>query len=205
METKAIIFDMGGVLVDLNLGRCIEEFKKIGFDDVGQYLNRYHQLGLFGMLEGGELDEEGFYRELAPHCRPGTTDEEMKYAFVSALDGMDPRKPDLLGRLSKKYKLYVLSNNNPLTVGDFHRMLAEAGHPMEELFEDTFYSFQLKLQKPSPEIFQYVLEHIDFEPEEMLFVDDSITNLEAAQKFGIRTALMVQGSDLEELINANIL
>ena len=196
---------MGGVLVDLNLERCIEEFKKIGFEDVGQYLNRYRQLGLFGMLEGGELDEEGFYRELASHCRPGITNEEMKYAFLCALDGMDSRIPDSLRRLSKKYKLYILSNNNPLTVGDFHRMLDEAGHPAEELFEDTFYSFQLKLQKPSPEIFQYVLEHIDFEPGEMLCVDDSVTNLEVAQKFGIRTALMTRGSDLEELINDNIL
>lgn len=205
MKTKAIIFDMGGVLVDLDIERCVKEFEKLGFSDIGQYLNRYHQQGIFGQLEGGELDEEGFYRELAPHCRPGTTNEEMRYAFISALDGMDPRKPELLGRLSKKYKLYVLSNNNPLTVGDFHNMLAEAGYPYEELFSDTFYSFQLKLQKPSPEIFQYVLDHIDFKPEEILFVDDSITNLEAAGKFGIRTALMVQGSDLEALINDNVL
>lgn len=190
---------MGGVLVSLDLERCLRNFEKIGFSDVRRYVNKYHQLGIFGSLEGGQLDEEDFYRELAQHCRSGVTKAEMRAAYVSILNEIDPDLPEFLFRLKKDYRLYVLSNNNPMCAEVFHHQLSRAGHPVEELFDRLFYSYQLKLQKPFPEIFRYVLEHIDAEPGEILFIDDSIQNLETARQFGIKTARMSPEDNLEEL------
>ena len=190
---------MGGVLVSLNLERCLRNFEKIGFSDVRRYVNKYHQHGIFGSLEGGQLDEEDFYRELAQHCRSGVTKAEMRAAYVSILNEIDPDLPEFLFRLIKDYRLYVLSNINPMCAEVFHHQLSRAGHPVEELFDRLFYSYRLKLQKPFPEIFRYVLEHIDAEPGEILFIDDSIQNLETARQFGIKTARMSPEDNLEEL------
>lgn len=190
---------MGGVLVSLNLERCLRNFEKIGFSDVRRYVNKYHQLGIFGSLEGGQLDEEDFYRELAQHCRSGVTKAEMRAAYVSILNEIDPDLPEFLFRLKKDYRLYVLSNNNPMCAEVFHHQLSRTGHPVEELFDRLFYSYRLKLQKPFPEIFRYVLDHIDAEPGEILFIDDSIQNLETARQFGIKTARMSPEDNLEEL------
>lgn len=202
--TKAIVFDLGGVLVNLDLDRCHKAFVDLGFTDVADYLNAYHQLGIFGNLEEGILSEEEFFQELAKHCRPGVSRAEMRAAHLSILDGVEPCVFGMLNRLSKSYKLYLLSNNNPITINDLSEKFAANGVPMEEVFTELFCSYRIHLQKPSKEAFTYALDHIDAAPAEILYIDDSITNIDAASAFGIDAALYTTGENLEEFVNKHI-
>lgn len=202
--TKAIIFDMGGVLVDLDIPGGHRAYKEMGFQDVEEYLNSYHQMGVFGDFEEGRLDEDEFFSELAKHCRPDVSREQIRSAYIAILGGIPQYKIELLNRLSKEYKVYMLSNNNPFAIGYLDAQFGKYNYKVDEIFTELFCSFRLKMQKPAREIYKYALDHIDAEPEEILFIDDSVKNVDAAKQLGIRAVLYRKGENLDELVTNNI-
>ena len=183
---KAIIFDMGGVLVDLDKLRCVKNFKeRAGLDRIEEILDCYHQRGFFHDLEGGRLTLEEFYAEALKLCRPGATAEDIKECFCSLLVRVPKYKADLLNELKENYDLYILSNNNPITTGFAEGLFEAAGAPYS-VFKELFISSEMKLQKPSEEIFNKVIRRVGCAPEEILFIDDSRINADAASALGIR-------------------
>ena len=196
---KAVVFDMGGVMLLLDSQRSIEAFKqKAGFNDIEEYLNVFHQRGFIGDLEAGRITADEFVDECLRHSRPGTTRETVLSCFEAFLAGLNG---DLLGfirEIAPDYDLYILSNNNPLSLTRFSEMMEEAGMPIDKYFKKGFFSFQLHQLKPYPEIYRTTIEGIDLPPEEILFIDDSPTNVEAAQKAGIRTILYRPGMDIRQ-------
>ena len=194
---KAVVFDMGGVIVRLNMDRCIDSFKKLaGFEDIEDYLDRFHQKGFISDLEEGKTQPEDFYRECLKHSRPGTTVETAHFCFCSLLDGLEKDTLDLIRSLLGRYDLYVLSNNNPISRGYFRDMMELEGLDTDEVFKKEFYSYELKLLKPSREIYERVIEGVGAKPEEILFIDDARDNIEAAAALGIRTLWLKPGMDI---------
>lgn len=194
---KAIVFDMGGVLLNLDIERCISKFKtEAGFVDIEDFLDRYHQKGFIGELEEGKIGEEEFYAECLRHCAPGTTMSTVLNCFVGLLAGLNDELIDFVRTVRGKYDLYLLTNNNPIAKREFDTLMAEAGLPTDELFRKQFYSFEMHLQKPCREIFLKVLESIGSKPEEILFIDDGQNNIDAAAELGIRTVRYVPGINL---------
>lgn len=195
---KALVFDMGGVILNLDGERCIKAFKeRIGFNDIEDYLDLYHQKGYFSDLEEGRIGPEEFFAESRRHSRPGTTDEEIRFCFDELLVDISPSAVELLRSCRGKYRLFVLSNNNPISRARFSRLLEEAGIPMEETFERTFFSYEMHLLKPGQEIYQKVVDEIGVRPDEILFIDDAAANIEGAESVGIRTLLHVPDADLK--------
>lgn len=185
---KAIVFDMGGVLVDLDMQACIRAFKeRAGFSDIEDILDCCHQKGIIASLEGGDFTEEEFIEAALGHCRPGTTAEDVRECFCALLPGLPQYKADLLNELKRDYDLYILSNNNPITVRHSGRLFAAAGAPYESTFKHLFISCDLKLLKPGAAIFRHVIDSIGCRPEEILFIDDSHLNVDAAAALGIRS------------------
>ena len=206
---KAIVFDMGGVIVRLNMDRCIRNFKELaGFEDIEDYLDRFHQKGFISDLEEGKTQPEDFYRECLKHSRPGTTVETAHYCFCSLLDGLEADSLELIRSLWGRYDLYVLSNNNPISRGYFREMMKKEGLDTEEVFTKEFYSYELKMLKPSREIYERVIEGVGRKPEEILFIDDARDNIEAASALGITTLWLRQGMDIaaevEKVLEKNI-
>ena len=194
---KAVVFDMGGIIVRLDMGRCIANFKEIaGFEDIEDYLDKFHQKGFISDLEEGKTQPEDFYRECLKHSRPGTTMETAHYCFCSLLDGLEKDTLDLIRSLRGRYDLYVLSNNNPISRGYFRDMMKLEGMDTDEVFKKEFYSYELKLLKPSREIYERVIEGVGRKPEEILFIDDARDNIEAAAALGIRTLWLKPGMDI---------
>ena len=185
---KAIVFDMGGVIVRLDMDRCIRNFKELaGFEDIEEYLDRFHQKGFISDLEEGKTQPEDFYRECLEHSRPGTSVETAQYCFCSLLDGLEEDSLNLIRSLRGRYDLYVLSNNNPISRAYFREMMKKEGLDTEEVFTKEFYSYELKMLKPSREIYECVIEGVGRKPEEILFIDDARDNIEAASALGITT------------------
>ena len=194
---KAIVFDMGGVIVRLDMDRCIRNFKELaGFEDIEEYLDRFHQKGFISDLEEGKTQPEDFYRECLEHSRPGTSVETAQYCFCSLLDGLEEDSLNLIRSLRGRYDLYVLSNNNPISRGYFREMMKKEGLDTEEVFTKEFYSYELKMLKPSREIYECVIEGVGRKPEEILFIDDARDNIEAASALGITTLWLRPGMDI---------
>lgn len=194
---KAVIFDMGGVIVNLDLERCIRSFKeKAGCADIEQYLDAFHQKGFIGEMEKGLLSEEEFYHKCRQHCRPDTPNEIIAECFSDLITGLNEETVSIIRELSRRgYSLYVLSNNNPISARVFSSMKDPAtGRPMPEYFQKFFFSFEMRMLKPMPGFFMKVIKEIGCRPEEALFIDDSEKNTAVAEKLGIRSILYKSGT-----------
>jgi putative hydrolase of the HAD superfamily len=194
---KAVVFDMGGVIVKLDMDTCISNFKELaGFESIEDYLDRFHQKGFISDLEEGKTTPEEFYRECLKHSRPGTTTETVRYCFCSLLDGVEEDSLELIRSLRGRYDLYVLSNNNPISRAYFCEMLKARGLDPEEVFKHQFYSYEMHMLKPAREMFESVIAQTGVKPEEILFIDDAADNVEAAAAAGIRTLWLRPGMDI---------
>lgn len=185
---KNILIDFGGVLIDLDKMACVKSFEKLGLRDLDTVLNNTHQEGLFGQIEQGEIAEDEFHHNLRAFLKPGVTDQEIDEAWNRFLLTIPEYKLDLLLRLKKDYHVCLLSNTNKIH-WDFtlKNIWSYKGHTIQDYFEQTFLSFEMKCAKPEPKIYEEVLKATGFKPEETLFIDDSALNLEVAATFGIQT------------------
>ena len=199
---KALIFDMGGVLVDLDIEDCKNAFKAyLGYDRIDQIIDPCHQKGIYGDLEEGKLAAEEFRQIVLSESRPGSLAEDVDRAMWHILVGIEPSKISLLKRLAKEHDMYMLSNNNAICLPRSRQLFAEAGAPLEELFRKCYFSFEMKALKPSEAFYKAVMEDIGGDPERMLFIDDSQKNVEGAIKAGLPAVYYEPGTDLEALLD----
>lgn len=192
---------MGGVIVDLDIDGCKAAFKRLlGFERIDEIIDPCHQKGIFGNLEEGILSSEDFrsivLAESYPECGP----EDVDKAMWHILKGIEPYKAELLHRLSESYDLYMLSNNNGITMVRAYEMFADAGIPIDEMFKKSFLSYQMKALKPSEAFYQRVLEQIGLPSDDVLFIDDSQRNVDGANSAGLPAVHYVPGSDLSALL-----
>ena len=203
-QIRAIIFDMGGVLIDLNLDTVTRSFSEtLGYAHTEGMLDPSHGKGLYMQIEEGKLTAEEFRQAVKADSRPGVTDEMVDQAMWSFLEGIMPGKPELLESLATRYDLYLLSNNNPISWVRCCEIFEEAGIPVPHLFKKSFLSYQMKKLKPCREIFEEVIAAIpQYEPAEMLVIDDSEANTRMAAESGMKVLHYPQGSDLAAAIAA---
>ena len=194
---RAIVFDLGGVLVDLDQDRCIRAFREIlGFDRIVELLDPYHQKGVYGELEEGLISADAFRAAILKESRPGCVPGDVDRCMAAFLPGMDPAKVKVLERLSERYPLYCLTNNNDISMARSHAIYEENGLDWRKVFRKEFISSRMKMMKPSREIFDAAASEIGFPPEEILFVDDSQVNVEGARKAGWQAVHYQPGTDL---------
>lgn len=193
---------MGGVLVDLDIEDCKKAFKEeLGYYSIDEIIDACHQKGIYGDLEEGMLEADEFRRIVLSESRPGALPEDVDRAMWHILVGIEPYKADMLKRLSESYDLYLLSNNNPICLPCSAGMFEKAGIPLEKIFRKCYYSFEMKALKPSPAFYKAVVEDIDLPSEDMLFIDDSMRNVEGAVEAGLPAVFYEPGSDLEALLS----
>ena len=204
-KIKAIIVDMGGVLVDLDIEDCKRAFKEyLGYEKIDELIDPCHQKGIYGDLEEGKLSGDEFRKLVLAESRPGSVAEDVDRAMWHILTGIEPYKAQLLKRLSESYDLYLLSNNNEVCLPRSRAMFAEAGTPMETLFKKCFYSFEMKALKPSEAFYKAVVAEIGLPAEQMFFIDDSQKNVDGAIAAGLPAVYYQPGTDLEALIEKTL-
>ncbi len=184
---KNLIFDWGGVILTLDKELCIKNFADVvGVPDFNEYLTPYLQKGFFAAYENGDIGDEEFCNAIKKiSTKPDVGYKEVEFALDSFLKEIPQYKVDLIVELSKKYNLYVLSNNNPICWRISRRMFDELSEiPVDDLFEEVFLSFRMNLSKPGKEIFLKVLEQARITPQESLFIDDAPANIETAKSLG---------------------
>lgn len=198
---KALIFDMGGVLVDLDIEGCKAAFRNgLGFDRIDEIIDPCHQKGIYGELEEGLLSAEEFRRIVLSESHAGASPEDVDESMSHILRGIAPYKVDMLRRLSEKYELYMLSNNNPICLPFSKKMFEDAGIPLEKIFRKCYMSFEMKALKPSEAFYKAVLADIGRPGEEVIFIDDSQKNVDGAIAAGMPAVYYEPGTDLAALL-----
>ena len=199
-KIKKIAFDFGGVIIRQNQQQAVERFKQIGLLDAEERLGAYPQQGIFGQLEEGKITAEDFRWQLSLLIGRAVTIEDCSYAWRGYCDGLPQRNLEALQRLRREgYGLSILSNTNPFMMGwALSKDFDGNGNSLADYVDALYLSYQMKVMKPSAEIFRRVLEAEGVHPEELLFVDDSSHNISAAQELGIATFQPVNGEDWTE-------
>lgn len=199
---KAIVFDMGGVIVDLDIEDCKRAFKEyLGYYRIDELIDPCHQKGIYGDLEEGKISGDEFRRIVLQDSDPGALAENVDKAMWHILTGISPYKAEMLKRLSESYDLYLLSNNNPVCLPRAKAIFEDAGIPLEKIFRKCFYSFEMKALKPSETFYKAVVREIGIPAEQMFFIDDSQKNVDGAIAAGLPAVYYEPGTDLEALIN----
>lgn len=199
---RNLIVDFGGVLIDLDRQRCIENFSRLGVPDTEVMLDVCHQQGIFLQYEKGMISSAEFRDAIRGRMENPATDADIDAVWNSFLVGIPVYKLDLLLKLRERYVVYLLSNTN-----DIHwRWSCEhafryRAFRAEDFFEKIFLSYEMKLSKPDVAIYRKVLDETGINPEETLFIDDSAANCRAAETLGISTYTPKAGEDWSHLFD----
>lgn len=205
-EIRNIVFDIGGVLIDLARDRAVAALARAGVQDTDTLLGEYRQEGLFLDLECGRVSAAAFFDELRRRVIPGhpaPTDKELEEAFCRFLVGLPRERLARLRELRKAgYKLYALSNTNVvMTDAAFPALFGSEGLRIADYFDGLVFSFAEGVCKPDAEIFGRVLGRYGLEPGESLMLDDSEANCEAARSLGMQ-ALRIGSTEAPDMISA---
>lgn len=200
-----LLFDLGGVIMDIDKNRCIEAYKSLGMADPARFFGEFSQQGPFMALEEGAISVADFHARLRPLLSAGTSDADIDSAFCRFLIGIPVHRLRELEKWRRRYRIYLLSNTNAImwrsTIAD---EFAKDGKAREDYFDGMVTSFEAKALKPSAKIFEYAAEHLGIRPEETLFLDDSATNLEAAAALGFHTALVAPGTEFDTILTEKL-
>ena len=198
---KNLLFDQGGVIVDIERDRCLEELRCLGMEAPEKLVGLYKQDGPFFALENGDVTLDEFHQELRPFMPQGVTDEQMDHAFSSFIVGIPLHRLQSLRQLRKRYRTYILSNTNPLMFeGVIARAFAQEGLDVNAYFDGITVSYKAHSNKPDRKIFEYAISTMGIVPEETLLFDDGQENLDAAARLGFKTALVTPGSEFMDII-----
>jgi len=201
---KNILFDLGGVILDINVQATLKGFYDLGFPAELMQFPHSMTTDLFFKYETGKLDTDQFRNAIRESAGVEMSDEAFDEAWNAMLVRIPEERTVLLKRLSEKYPLYMLSNTSSLHVKVFEQMYLEtAGVSMHEVFKKIYYSHEIGCHKPDHEAWEYVIRDAGIKAEETLFLDDNIHNIKASQELGFqaihiheRTNLMNLGFDL---------
>jgi len=184
---NALIFDLGNVLIDIRLDRTFEAFRQLGLKQFDELYTFEKQIPLFTDYETGRISTEQFRQGLRSFLSDGIADESIDRAWLAMLGELPAEHVRLLQRLQRRYSLYLLSNTNEMHVRYF---TSQAGAKYGEgifnrLFVKTYYSNEIHLRKPDPEVYEFVVKDAGLKKSSLLFIDDSMVNVEGARRAGL--------------------
>ena len=189
MSIKNIIFDFGGVVLDIDPQLTIDEFVKLGFTDFDKLSTPEFTDEIIGKFERGILTPEVFRTKLKKFLDIDVTDQQLDDAWNSLLYDIPRERIEILEQGKKNYQIILLSNSNEIHYDLFVRdlQLRFGYREFDDLFHKSYFSFDLHLLKPNSEVYEFVINQHGILPEETLFIDGKEENIVAAKKLGLRT------------------
>lgn len=205
-QIKNIIFDFGGVIIDIHHKRVENAFKDLGVVNFEELFSQAVQSDLFRNFETGNIPPEQFRNELRELCGLDMNDIIIDKTWNAIIGIYPPHRIQLLKLLSQNYRLFLLSNTNQIHYDHYiPKFEKEFGFDFFSLFERTYWSFKIGMRKPNLNAYDFVLEDSNLEASETLFIDDSPQNIEPAEKLGITCLLLKNGADINSLFCNGIL
>lgn len=190
---KNIIFDLGGVFMNIDFALTERAFANLGVTAFNQMFNQHHSNDLFEELETGKISPEKFYEKFRWATNSALTNDQIKTAWNALLLDFPPERLQWLDTIRHKYNTYLFSNTNSIHYDAFIEIIKEKNdcHNFDSYFLKAYYSHELGLRKPCPSSFQKILEEQSLQASETLFIDDTAKNIVAAQQLGLQTIHLV--------------
>jgi putative hydrolase of the HAD superfamily len=202
MPTKNIILDFGGVLINLDIPKTIAEFNKFSDTPFEHIYTQAAQTELFSALDKGQISEQVFFSKLAEVINYKGPQQNLLHAWNAMLLDLPKHRLDLVLHLKTKYRTFLLSNTCEPHITVFERDMKQV-HGIDNLngyFEKVYYSCRMGMRKPDKEIFECVLRENNLNPDETIFIDDSIQHVKGAAAAGIQAHLLEKGRELNDLL-----
>jgi len=197
---KNIIFDLGGVLLNLDPGKTLRAFKELGLSDIVEENVWSFRHEVFILMEKGLIADEDFIAGVKQLLPVGVTDKQIEEAWTAMLLDIPEVRVRIVLNLKKHFNTYLFSNTNTIHVKKFQDDFRKAHHTeLCSLFVKYYYSNEIKLRKPDIQSFAKVIQLARVQPQETLFIDDSEENIKAAQQAGLKTIWLQPNMKLEEL------
>jgi HAD superfamily hydrolase (TIGR01509 family) len=200
-DYQSIIFDLGGVLLNIDYQKSKKAFEELGVHDFDAHFSQLSQSNLFDKFETGKISDTEFREEIKKESQITSSDRQIDHAWNAMLLDFPIHRIELLESLSKKLPLFLFSNTNEIHIKLFKTRLAELNllHRFENAFQKIYYSFELGLRKPHPESFIHILKENNLNPSQTLFIDDSPQHIEGANKAGLQSKFLAPNLDVISL------
>lgn len=192
-----IIFDFGDIFINLDKQATIDGLAKLGLSKWNEDLN---QLNL--SFEKGQISRENFLLGFQKHI-PNASLDEIEVAWNAILLDFPLYRLEFLQKLSKKYRLFLLSNTDAIHIDTFERETGTSFYSdFYQCFEKVYFSFEMGMRKPDAEIFNFLINQHELSVKNTLFVDDKKENTDAALALGLHVwNLQVGQEDVVDLFS----
>ena len=202
-EPTAIIFDLGGVIIDIDYNKTADAFKALGLIDFDEKYTQAAQTELFDRFEIGEVSPFHFVNRLLDLLPQGCTANQVVHAWNAMILTIPKERLDWLTDLRKSRKIVLLSNTNALHIDAVNRALTATmpGKKLTDFFDHVYLSHEMGMRKPSEDIFTAVCNDQGFEPTTTLFVDDTERHVLGARNAGLQAILVPSNSAIHLLFS----
>ncbi len=201
-QVENVIFDLGGVLLDIDYTTTLRALSDLGVKNVEQMYTQAAQTDLFDMLDVGAISPAEFRAELRKLTSQAISDEQLDSAWCAMLGNFRRESCELLLQLRSRYRTFLYSNTNAIHVPVFERMFKEQLGVSAEFgsyFEQCYYSNTLGARKPNSDGFLRIIRENSLAPERTLFIDDTLGHIKGAQAVGLRTYHLTKGEKITDL------
>jgi HAD superfamily hydrolase (TIGR01509 family) len=195
-KCKAIIFDLGAVILNINYQNTIDEFTKLGVNNATTLYSKKVQTNLFNQIETGMISSNEFLKALQKETKNANINQVEK-AWNAMLLDLPEERVHLIKKLKNNHTIYLLSNTNAIHIDAFKKQLGNKKWlAFCKLFDKMYLSHELGLRKPDVKIFEYILKEQKLKAEEVFFIDDSPQHIASAKKIGIHCHHLLDDEDI---------
>jgi len=200
---RAVIFDFGGVLINIDYAATIQAFRALGVDDTDLLYSQAQQSSLFDAIETGQISPQHFINRLLEFMPAGTSPNQVVEAWNAMILDVPRSSITLLEQLREESRpIYLLSNTNALHIDLAYRRWRKVSEQAPEAFFNHVYlSHEMGMRKPDPAIFQRVCKEQNLDLGSTLFIDDSHQHIEGAEKAGLKTIHLLPHMSLQRIFS----
>lgn len=200
-QIKNIIFDLGGVLLNLDFQKTETAFTEMGVKSFKELYALGHAASFFKEYEVGKINDDEFISALQNLAGIQAERATVIAGWNAMLRDFPAERIELLVRLKEKYRIFLFSNTNAIHLTAFQKTYSDAfgGNLLDALFEKTWYSHDISWRKPDVKAFEYVLQDAQLVPNETLFIDDALINVEGARAAGMQAYHLEPGKTVLEI------
>jgi glucose-1-phosphatase len=198
---NTIIFDFGDVFINLDKNASLEALKKLGLPSWTDELEELNQ-----QFERGKVTEVQFMIGLKKMI-PNASIDDLRTAWNAVLLDFPLYRLEFLQHLSLNYRLFLLSNTDEIHVAKFeHKVGITFAREFYQCFEKLYFSFEVGMRKPDPEIFKFIINKHDLSMKRTLFIDDKKANTDIAESLGMQVWNIIPGKeDVVDLFDKKII